>query len=561
MMSGPWNGPAYQQPLRGAPNGGFPLPPGMNYGGPAHGPVSDPGSWARSSLQTARGYDQANLRGFVGSYRGLMEGGPGLQQLNQSMSKMRSSAVGLGASIYALNRSFEEGSGFDDPVIQGAAGLSTVVSGGKFLNSSVSTVRNVARTGRYMAGAAARRLGPGIAGRAAVGAGGMLGSVGAASGAAIAAPFAAAAALGGALYYYNRKNDRAIEEGESLDERISIAQSQGRMGDIAENGIAQMRVGADVERASGKYGNEMDRISGVMGLMSSQSMRAFREGRGGDAERIQGGIASMAARADRGTSNYVAGLHSQDAKLGSQRTELERQYNQALQKQGTSDSYTWGWKGGVHETNQGKGGSKEDVRALEQAKQIAQQIADIDRQRAGLGKEIAAATQQNLQALMSSKQAEAQLVQAQMGQARGARDGMGRMSDRQWGRAMSAYDSAMKDGKLTDREAMRLEKLGLGNSQAVEKFWENTNQSRIDDAKTNGRGGALGEGAATTKEMAALTAKLVAAETAQADLLSKISEAKDRQVDVMANLAVSTEALLKRITTIEQRLAGANAPK
>jgi hypothetical protein len=198
-------------------------------GGPAYGPVSDPGSYAQSSLQTARGYDVAMLREqakmFADANRGAEAYTKSLVRMRTDMRSLRADAVGLAASVALFRMSMSDNDGsISSRLNQGLAGLSLAsyaIGGAQSLGrTTASTSRSLGRGVQI----ASQRIG----GTSALGRGGFAaGSAITAGGALLGAAVGPAAIVGAAglawLSYEEARNQSAIAEGGRLDAQISQA--------------------------------------------------------------------------------------------------------------------------------------------------------------------------------------------------------------------------------------------------------------------------------------------------------------------------------------------------
>lgn len=180
------------------------------------GPISDPGSYARSSLTTARGYDVAALREQI---TGLNFGGieQGTDRAARGMTKAREAAVGLTAALVLLNKSQEQGSGWDNWYTQGTAGLGIATYGLRLASGAADMFRSGADIGSGALAAYSAYQGVGRVGRLAASGSRALAGLAGVSTATIAAPLAVAGGFGiayaGAVY----ENWQATARGRELD--------------------------------------------------------------------------------------------------------------------------------------------------------------------------------------------------------------------------------------------------------------------------------------------------------------------------------------------------------
>lgn len=195
---------------------------GMGYGaqgtgGYSHGPISDPGTaTVPGSLSTARGYDQAMLREQL---QGLNFSGveQGTERVARGMTKAREAAIGLTAALVLLNKSQEQGSGWDNWYTQGTAGLGIASYGTRLAGGAADLVRGGANIGAGALAGASALAGAGKVGRAAAwGSRGLAGLAGAST-LSIAAPLSVAAGFGIAYASAAYDNYQAGVRGQELD--------------------------------------------------------------------------------------------------------------------------------------------------------------------------------------------------------------------------------------------------------------------------------------------------------------------------------------------------------
>lgn len=235
LLSGPWNGSDYWGGVRG----GSPAPRGWSYGGWANGPVSDPGSWGQSSLQTGRGYDQAMLRRRVESRDAYSDGWEddargGYRKVLQGTAQAGHGIMQLAAGIVLLNKAAEEGADAWQNFHTRLIGTISLISGGTTTAlgvgaTSIGAGRLALGGTKFLAGQAAFMgatgtasfLGAGTMGVGEAIAGGGLAGATAIGAIGLGTLGVGALAYGGYQFYRaNQANQSAMQRGEQLDNQL-----------------------------------------------------------------------------------------------------------------------------------------------------------------------------------------------------------------------------------------------------------------------------------------------------------------------------------------------------
>jgi hypothetical protein len=198
-------------------------------GGPAYGPVSDPGSAGQSSMSTARGYDQAMLRGRVTQanqyFAAAYDAGGSINKTAIGMNQLGAALTNLAAGIVLTNKAAEEGAdAWQNLQTKFVGGMNIAVGSGMALRGAQNLATGaggMALRGVNLAAGAAALSGFGgtasILGRL----GAPLGMAGMAAGGLVAGGgLGVAAYLGYQLYDANQQNEAALARGQDLDARI-----------------------------------------------------------------------------------------------------------------------------------------------------------------------------------------------------------------------------------------------------------------------------------------------------------------------------------------------------
>lgn len=282
---------------------GYSQRPGATGGSWAYGPVSDGGSFAASSLQTARGYDVAMLREHVEGLNSQQYEGS-LQRLQQGLMKTREAALGLSASIVLLNKAMESGSGWDNWYTMGTAGLGLAAFGGRLVGGAADVVRGGAGIGAGLLNAGAAAAGAGSLGRGLAWGGRALGGLAGVSSFAIGAPIATAVALGGAYAYYRNQGNQADAAGLDLDQEMRALQRAYQTRQILDPFSSLLG-----SYASTGLGNDlMSSYGGWTGLQTRAENSRLINGLGWRASQL-GGIAESARQG--GNFGLAAGAEEQ----------------------------------------------------------------------------------------------------------------------------------------------------------------------------------------------------------------------------------------------------------
>jgi hypothetical protein len=282
------------------------------------GPVSDPGSHASSSLSTGRGYNVAMLREQL---TGLNFGGieQGTDRAARGMLKAREAAVGLTAALVLLNKSQEEGSGWDNWYTKGTAGLGIATYGLRLAGGAADMVRNGADIGSGALAAYSAYQGVGRAGRLAASGSRALAGLAGVSTATIAAPLAVASGFGIAYAGAAYQNWQATARGRELDLQNQSINDQRRL-------FGMMASSTGAANAAIGIGNEatVDFRRAMSGEFSSFTLESA------NARRLQA-IGANAGIA-RGNFNNFTGPGDEQARVhaGEQLVNILRQEQQIL---------------------------------------------------------------------------------------------------------------------------------------------------------------------------------------------------------------------------------------
>jgi hypothetical protein len=322
MLSGPWNGPGYYG--AGGPSYGA-AGVGMSFGGPAYGPVSDPGSAGTASPNARSG----PMRDFIGQIHTLEKYDQGVQKLTASLRNFREAAISAAAGTLMLEHGMESGS-----VMQmGLGGLMLGDSAVRIASGTPNLIRRGAGAASGVLARGMRMAGPGMLSGAMGAVGGYLGGIAGQAtltglAGAVAAPAAviAAAAYGGySLYTANRDNNAAIAMGQSLDEQTNFARARGfDLADYSRIGAQGLFTAGAARQASV---DAMRFQGGGMSLAALQARTTDRLGQIGLRSNALAG--EMESFAGGGESQKAIAAGEQLARNYQTQLQLIREMNQA----------------------------------------------------------------------------------------------------------------------------------------------------------------------------------------------------------------------------------------
>lgn len=227
-------------------------------GGPALGPVSDPGSFAQSSLSTARGYDVAILRSTFGAdaLRDVENYGRSLDKIRLSMRSLRENVGGLAGSMALFNLSLQDQSGSTASRMQlGASALGMATYGW----GAARGAQQFLGGGSALAGRAIRRGAIRVGGTSAIGRGGAALGGGLLAAAPAFGLLGAGLALGGATVMGMMAWDESRLQAERDARDVSDARAQSmrdaiNMRGLMPFGMAANRAGIGADAAFGRFG-------------------------------------------------------------------------------------------------------------------------------------------------------------------------------------------------------------------------------------------------------------------------------------------------------------------
>ena len=162
----------------------------------------------------------------------------GTERVARGMTKAREAAIGLTAALVLLNKSQEQGSGWDNWYTQGTAGLGIASYGTRLAGGAADLVRGGANIGAGALAGASALAGAGKVGRAAAwGSRGLAGLAGAST-LSIAAPLSVAAGFGIAYASAAYDNYQAGVRGQELDLANQSINDQRRLFGMMDSSTA-----------------------------------------------------------------------------------------------------------------------------------------------------------------------------------------------------------------------------------------------------------------------------------------------------------------------------------